>query len=408
MPTLNADQVKALRAPFAPKRVKFRVLSKKTRDAQGRVQLARYVTTDDMTDRLDEVLPGQWSNIFDVTRFDGRGVPVEAKAAILIGDIRREALGAAKPDDFDQAKQAKSVDTDAFKRAAYRWGVASYLRTLRPCWAAIRGDAPNAAELVELRKEYAELVGMTVDGDLLSADDFDDDPEGETPTFGDDSSATEHKAQPAAQPARTHSADQGLNKPATAQASTPATQPAAKAALPSPDAPDLERVDFFAEVGKLGLSNKDALDRLGVRSVAGLNLREALATLQRMGVGRARPGDPVGVTPADAPDGPERAPERKREGPEMSDDDRAPSGMIAAFKAETEREGRDWSKMCVWIAENLKDSSGHTIATITVGELRMVKGWIATAKARGKGDAKAAQAETADPVGPFVEVGAPA
>jgi hypothetical protein len=381
---LSADQVKALRAPFAPKRVKFRVLSLKTRDEQGRVQLARYVTTDDMTDRLDEVLPGQWSNIFDVTRYDGRGVPVEAKAAILIGDIRREALGAAAPDNYDQAMQAKSVDTDGFKRAAYRCGVASYLRTLRPCWWRIAGKAPNAAELVALRTEYAELVGMTADGDLLSADDFDDE-EGETPTFGDDANATETTAPTAKAAPAAQAKSQTAAQPARAStSSTPATSSTA--------GPDLTRPDFFAAAAKLGLNPKEALDRLGVRSVAGLNLRTALATLERISVGRAIPGDQP--PPSDEPDG---EPPR-REGPPMSRDDRITSASIRALKADIERQGRVWSDVCAWIPTQLK--SGHTIDKVTYAELPAVRSWL---------DLDPGSAGVVDEtVGARTEVGAPA
>jgi hypothetical protein len=45
--------------------------------------------------------------------------------------------------------------------------------------------------------------------------------------------------------------------------------------------PDLTRPEFIAEIGALGLNPKEAMDRLGVRSLAGLNLREALETLRR-------------------------------------------------------------------------------------------------------------------------------
>lgn len=61
----------------------------------------------------------------------------------------------------------------------------------------------------------------------------------------------------------------------------------ARSAAPPPAAPDSEpraemtRPEFIAEIGQMGLDVKQAMARLGVRSLQGLNLREAIETLRR-------------------------------------------------------------------------------------------------------------------------------
>jgi hypothetical protein len=76
------------------------------------------------------------------------------------------------------------------------------------------------------------------------------------------------------------------SKGASAAASSPrqpkpALAPRAPSTPPAADGPDLTRAEFIAEIATLGLNPKEAMDRLGVRSLAGLKLREALETLRR-------------------------------------------------------------------------------------------------------------------------------
>jgi hypothetical protein len=68
----------------------------------------------------------------------------------------------------------------------------------------------------------------------------------------------------------TPAAQSGSRQPAPAPRPAPVTTPSAS------EGPDLTRPEFIAEIGALGLNPKEAMDRLKVRSLAGLNLREAL------------------------------------------------------------------------------------------------------------------------------------
>lgn len=92
-------------------------------------------------------------------------------------------------------------------------------------------------------------------------------------------------------------------------ASTPGSQPPvaarpAAASAPKTSAPDLTRRDFLAETTALGLNPRQVMERLGVRSLDGLNLREALEVLRRQMVRDTGVADVESSVPADMPAAP--------------------------------------------------------------------------------------------------------
>lgn len=97
-------------------------------------------------------------------------------------------------------------------------------------------------------------------------------------------------------------------QPAPTTASRPAQPPARPAPAPGRAAPsgplaggpastgpDLTRPEFIAAAQELGMNVKQAMERLGVRSLEGLNLREALEALRRQAVRGETP--PVSTPP---------------------------------------------------------------------------------------------------------------
>ncbi len=86
---------------------------------------------------------------------------------------------------------------------------------------------------------------------------------------------------------------------------TPPAAPAAASAsvarpvAAQPPAADLTIPDFIAQAAALGLNQRQAMDKLRVRSLSGLNLREALESLRRLAV--LDGASPAGPTPASAP-----------------------------------------------------------------------------------------------------------
>ncbi|MGZ6318670.1 MAG: hypothetical protein ACXWQR_05185 [Ktedonobacterales bacterium] len=94
--------------------------------------------------------------------------------------------------------------------------------------------------------------------------------------------------------------------PAAAQpAAKPTPAPAAlqKVAATAPVGPDISRAEFIAAAAEMGLNPGQAMERLGVRSLQGLNLREALEALRRQMVrdGGDATAMPAPTTPTTPP-----------------------------------------------------------------------------------------------------------
>lgn len=101
-----------------------------------------------------------------------------------------------------------------------------------------------------------------------------------------------------------------------AQPATPARS-AASASSASMSGAEMTRPEFLAAVNELGLNPRQAMDRLKVRSLEGLNLREALESLRRQMLGA-----PAAPEPEPAPDiAPEPAPDAAPRYFEEEDDD---------------------------------------------------------------------------------------
>ena len=135
----------ALAAKFAPEEVKQR--------PQGRIQLS-YVTARTVMNRLDEVLgPENWQD-----EYNGGENGVLCKLSIRLPDgswlTKCDVGGYAGM--ADSGDDEKSGHSDAFKRAAVKFGVARYLyKDGVPTFA----DAPEpAAAKPRDQRSYAQLV----------------------------------------------------------------------------------------------------------------------------------------------------------------------------------------------------------------------------------------------------------
>jgi hypothetical protein len=96
-------------------------------------------------------------------------------------------------------------------------------------------------------------------------------------------------------------------RPAQAAARPPAAAPTA-----APTGPDLTIPEFLAQAAAVGFDSRQAMEKLGVRSLTGLNLREALESLRRKAL-------LDGATPAGAPPRPPAGPPLAFEEEEESD-----------------------------------------------------------------------------------------
>lgn len=106
---------------------------------------------------------------------------------------------------------------------------------------------------------------------------------------------------PPQQPAPARAGASGSLRPQP-PAAAPAPAPAApqKTAATMPAGPDISRAEFISAAAEMGLNPGQAMERLGVRSLQGLNLREALEALRRQLV-RDGGGDAPAMQPPAAP-----------------------------------------------------------------------------------------------------------
>lgn len=149
-----------LRKPFAPERISWRVGST-TKDKSKGMALA-YIDARDVQDRLDEVC--------GIEGWQCRYVPMHDKKTVCeIGvKVDQEWIWKADGAGDSDVEAEKGALSDAFKRAAVKWGIGRYLYDLESPWVELDtyekdgkvfAKGIKAAEFTRLR---ALLAGKTV------------------------------------------------------------------------------------------------------------------------------------------------------------------------------------------------------------------------------------------------------
>lgn len=155
----------ALAAPFPANKISWRVGST-TQDKKKGLALA-YVDARDVMERLDEVCgAGGWQ-----CRYPHAGAKTCCDIGLLISEQWVWKSDGAGDTDFEGDKGAFS---DAFKRAAVRWGVGRYLYGLPTQWVEIeqrgRSYAIKKSELDKLGKAITPSGGNRIHGPLKVTD----------------------------------------------------------------------------------------------------------------------------------------------------------------------------------------------------------------------------------------------
>jgi hypothetical protein len=162
--------LKALAAPFPADRVSWRVGST-TQDKKRGMALA-YIDARDVQDRLDAVCgPENWQCRYSHTQgktvceigINVRGTSQQRLTQQDDGSILVDTLWVWKADgagdtDFEAEKGALS---DAFKRAAVRWGIGRYLYDVDAPWVEIE---PAGKSFKIAQGEYAKLRAVLTKG----------------------------------------------------------------------------------------------------------------------------------------------------------------------------------------------------------------------------------------------------
>jgi hypothetical protein len=150
---MSAEIIKKLAAPFEPHKVHWRVGST-TKDKSRGLALC-YLNARDVMDRLDEAIGSEnWQDAYEI-----HGARVICKLSLRIG-----GEWVAKSDGAgDTVVEAeKGSISDAFKRAAVKWGIGRYLYNVAGPWVALVDGKRIAAQ--EAPKLAAILPGSVVEG----------------------------------------------------------------------------------------------------------------------------------------------------------------------------------------------------------------------------------------------------
>lgn len=128
-----------LAAPIPASAIQWRQDGKPvTRDGQTVARQVAYIEAGTVRERLDAVVPGEWDltlePLLSIEDEDERLYAFKARLQVL-GVIR---------EDVGMGKDYKAASTDAFKRAAVRFGIAHELYDLPVKWAPVGGGEQPA------------------------------------------------------------------------------------------------------------------------------------------------------------------------------------------------------------------------------------------------------------------------
>lgn len=128
------------------------------RDGRFFARFVAYIEANTVRERLDSVVPGEWDLTLELLPAlpGGDGdASCSFKARLQILGVIREDVGTGK--DYKQAA------TDAFKRAAVRFGIGHELYAYEQNWVQVDGDGKYARPLEDPQTAYDRRFVLTQD-----------------------------------------------------------------------------------------------------------------------------------------------------------------------------------------------------------------------------------------------------
>lgn len=141
------DLLEKLAAPFPPERISWRVGPTNNRDNPTSGIALAYIDARDVQDRLDAVCGTNWQS-----RYPHAAQKTVCEIGIKIGDEWVWRSDGAGDTDMEAEKGSLS---DAFKRAAVKWGIGRYLYDIESPWVDV--VKKGAKSVVIADKEFARL-----------------------------------------------------------------------------------------------------------------------------------------------------------------------------------------------------------------------------------------------------------
>ena len=127
------------------------------RDGKFFARFVAYIEANTVRERLDSVVPGEWDLTLEllpaITGSDSDDAGCSFKARLQILGVIREDVGTGR--DYKQAA------TDAFKRAAVRFGIAHELYAYEQNWVQVDGDGKFAKPVEDPAEAYARKMSRS-------------------------------------------------------------------------------------------------------------------------------------------------------------------------------------------------------------------------------------------------------
>src|SRR6185312_4109881 len=152
----KTDVWSKLSAPVPAGAISWRQDGKVTaRDGKYFARFVAYIEANTVRERLDTVVPGEWDLTLElmptIPGEDSDGAQCSFKARLQILGVIREDVGTGR--DYKQAS------TDAFKRAAVRFGVGNELYAYEQNWVELDGDGKYAKPVEDPANAYERRHG---------------------------------------------------------------------------------------------------------------------------------------------------------------------------------------------------------------------------------------------------------
>jgi Rad52/22 family double-strand break repair protein len=129
------------------------------RDGKYFARFVAYIEANTARERLDAVVPGEWDLTLELLP-PLAGMDDSADGTACSFKARLQILGVIR-EDVGTGRDYKAAATDAFKRAAVRFGIAHELYAYEQNWVQVDGDGRNAKPLEDPGAVYARRFGAT-------------------------------------------------------------------------------------------------------------------------------------------------------------------------------------------------------------------------------------------------------
>jgi len=131
------------------------------RDGKHLARFVAYVEAHTVRERLDSVVPGEWNLTIELLPPLAGAEDVESTEANRFAfKARLQILGVVR-EDVGTGKDYKQASTDAFKRAAVRFGVGHELYQLGVNWVELESGAKGARPMEDPQAAYDRRTSPT-------------------------------------------------------------------------------------------------------------------------------------------------------------------------------------------------------------------------------------------------------